>query len=272
MESPRPTTYDHRYWLMERFLEGKRRNPRWSLRGFAGQLGVSASTLSEILSGKRPLTRKMSQRLSRRLGLSDDQAQLMERNALLAKLETALPDDGRINALKDRLFQKIDPETFAAISEWYYFAILCLLEIPAPKRDAAWIAKRLGLSKPETIRALRRLERLGLVDKPGRGGYRASGKALSIETEGYEPAIRNFMHQNLAKAGHALDNVPAELREICAITMAIDPKNLEKARKAVKRFRREMCDLLERGNKQRVYTLGVQLFPVEGVVASREDV
>jgi len=256
-------SYDHRHWLIERFEEGKRKNPRWSLRRFAAQLGVAPSALSEILSGKRPLSAKMSERLGKKLGLSEAETKLMVRHALLSKVETQLPDDGVINALREDLHQKVDQETFAAISEWYYFAILSLSEVKGSRFDASWISRRLGISRDEAAVAMRRLVRLGLVETLKGGKYRQSTKALSIETKGYEPAIRQFLHQAMAKAGTALDQVPAELREVCSVTMAIDPKNLDKARRAVKRFRQELTDILQRGSKERVYTFNVQLVPLD---------
>ncbi|MBI3293930.1 MAG: DUF4423 domain-containing protein, partial [Deltaproteobacteria bacterium] len=60
-----------------------------------------------------------------------------------------------------------------------------------------------------------------------------------------------------------LDNDPAEDRELSAATIAIDPVNIPKARMAMKRFRRELCRVLGKGKKQRVYTVSLQCFPAE---------
>jgi transcriptional regulator with XRE-family HTH domain len=43
------------------------RNPRYSLRAFAGSLGLDHSTLSQILRGERRLTLRMAERLEKRL-------------------------------------------------------------------------------------------------------------------------------------------------------------------------------------------------------------
>ena len=89
----------------------------------------------------------------------------------------------------------MDEETFTAISEWYYFAILSLGEVKGSRFEASWLSRRLGISRDEAAVAMRRLIRLGLVETlPGRK-YRQATKALTIETKGYEPAIRQFLHQ-----------------------------------------------------------------------------
>jgi transcriptional regulator with XRE-family HTH domain len=43
------------------------------LRSFARQLGTSHSTLSQVLSGKRPLSKHLQRKMAMALGLSPDQ-------------------------------------------------------------------------------------------------------------------------------------------------------------------------------------------------------
>jgi len=57
------------------FNERKEKNPRYSLRAFARSLGVSSGQLSEILSGKRPLSHKLARRISIALALTDEESQ-----------------------------------------------------------------------------------------------------------------------------------------------------------------------------------------------------
>ena len=62
-------------YLITIFNERKEKNPRYSLRAFARSLGVSSGQLSEILSGKRPLSHKLARRISIALTLTDDESQ-----------------------------------------------------------------------------------------------------------------------------------------------------------------------------------------------------
>lgn len=62
-------------YLIFIFNERKEKNPRYSLRAFARSLGVSSGQLSEILSGKRPLSHKLARRISIALALTEVEGQ-----------------------------------------------------------------------------------------------------------------------------------------------------------------------------------------------------
>lgn len=62
-------------YLTTIFNERKEKNPRYSLRAFARSLGVSSGQLSEILSGKRPLSHKLARRISIALALTEEESQ-----------------------------------------------------------------------------------------------------------------------------------------------------------------------------------------------------
>jgi transcriptional regulator with XRE-family HTH domain len=62
-------------YLICTFNDRKDKNPRYSLRAFARSLGVSSGQLSEILSGKRPLSHKLARRISMALALTEEESQ-----------------------------------------------------------------------------------------------------------------------------------------------------------------------------------------------------
>jgi len=62
-------------YLIFTFNERKEKNPRYSLRAFARSLGVSSGQLSEILSGKRPLSHKLARRIAIALALTEEETQ-----------------------------------------------------------------------------------------------------------------------------------------------------------------------------------------------------
>src|SRR5690348_4546236 len=65
--------------LRQKLEEAKIRNSSWSQRAFAKKLGLSSGALSEIMTGKRPLSMKARKKIIDRLQLSPD-----ERRRLLA--------------------------------------------------------------------------------------------------------------------------------------------------------------------------------------------
>lgn len=71
METEVKTAADY---LISIFNDRKEKNPRYSLRAFARSLGVSSGQLSEILSGKRPLSHKLARRISIALALTEEES------------------------------------------------------------------------------------------------------------------------------------------------------------------------------------------------------
>ncbi|HEX4683161.1 MAG TPA: hypothetical protein VH277_10645 [Gemmatimonadaceae bacterium] len=61
---------DLRARLEQQFCERRRRNSRYSLRGFARSLGMHHSVLSQILQRRRRLTARTIQRIGTRIGLT----------------------------------------------------------------------------------------------------------------------------------------------------------------------------------------------------------
>jgi uncharacterized protein (TIGR02147 family) len=250
------------FWLAEQYRQAKARNPRMSLRGFAARLRTSPATLSQVLSGKRHLTIKMTHQFCERLKLNEIEKQAAVRAVKTARSQQLLPNDAEINAATDIMFEAVSMTTFADVGNWYYFAILSLAEVKSNCADSQWIAARLGISLEQAATALDKLLAIGLIAKEGIGFVRV-GRNISIETEGYEAEVQQFLCQHLDKAKQALTQTPAALREVNTVTLAIDPECIPQARAMMKRFRRELSALLESGNKSRIYSFATQLYPLD---------
>ena len=130
------------------------------------------------------------------------------------------------------------------------------------KADPKWIARKLFITVEEAKSATERLKRLGLLLEEN-GSLIKSPRNLtndgSINTSG---AHKELQKQVLNKALIAIDECPAQEKDITSMTMAIDTANLDKARLLIQKFRRDLCDLLENGNQEQVYNLGIQLYPI----------
>lgn len=265
------TTLDHsRQWLYDRFMDAKSTNERTSLRAFARKIGIPASAASEILAGKRLLSHKMAETIAIRLKLNAVDHARLRRSVGMTKMLAKFPDENEFLRLSDQHFSMLDLDTFKLISEWYHYAILSLSEVKGCRCSPAWVAERLGISRTEARLALSTLERLQLISKQGKG-FKQTGKPLNIETKGYEKAIQNFLQENSRKAQAALTTVPAEHREYGTTILAANLENLPKARVLIKQFRRDLTALLERGDKSRVYSLSVQLFPLDQVNVNEQQ-
>ena len=237
-----------RLWLQAEFSNRSRKSPRYSLRAFAASLKLEPSSVSQILSGKRALSRNSLIKLCEKLSATPKD--LKEFGLLTGKGEELAN------------FHQLSMDQFAVIADWYHFAILEMTFIKTSSSDPKSIAKALGISIQDTKSAIERLSRLGLLNVQ-------NGKFLKTKIQlsnhaglNTSAAKKTLQRQVISKALDAIDDVPQEFKDITSITMAIDLKNLERARDLTQKFRRDLCALLEDGEPTQIYNLAIQLYPV----------
>lgn len=230
--------------LTAEFAKRSKINPQYTLRAFANYLAVDSSTLSQILSKKRPLSLKMITKLQE-------------------KLQLQLSEEFKI---KSAAFEQIESDSFALISEWYHFAILDLMTLRGFKSDVEWIATTLSIKKIEAQTAIERLQRLGLIRWNKKKLEKTTGN-LSNYTEGVTSgAHKRYQRTVVAKALDAIDNVDQDVKDITSITIAGNAKKIAEAKELIKEFRRSICTLMEDGNGDHVFHLAIQLYPVTSKV------
>jgi uncharacterized protein (TIGR02147 family) len=254
------TPESYRVWLQTELEARKRHNTAYSLRAYAASLGLSPATLSQVMAGKRPLTRKAAMKIADRANLSPDE----RRHLLASVLAEAIgaPPEAPATAAADAVtFRELEADQFCVIADWYHYAVLSLSELPGSRASAAWIAEMLGITVHEAEAALRRLQRLGLIEVRGRA-FRQSSPPLTTPPHVANQAIRKFHRQVLRKAEAALADVPVEERDFGAITFAADSRTLPRVREALREFRRKIASLMAGSEPDQVYTLSLQLVPV----------
>ena len=128
------------------------RNPRYSLRAFARSLGIDHATLSQLLRGKRQITRAAILRLGRRLGL-DEQA-----------LSTLATTDG---ASRDRAHADVGAFAGRVAEDPLHHLLLALVSGGGLPPDARRAARALGSTVDEINVAIQRLTALGLLALEG---------------------------------------------------------------------------------------------------------
>ncbi|MCM2279675.1 MAG: TIGR02147 family protein [Oligoflexia bacterium] len=260
---------DYRSYLRQELTVRMRKNPRYSLRAFARDLGMAPSKVSEVLRGLGGLSRASAIRVARRLGYTETETrhfvalvELQHRSELKRSAARKVLEALRVN----QGFGILDLERFQVIADWHHNAILELVTlndfVPRPK----WIADRLGISQAEAEGAIARLMALGLLmpDPQGKGWIRPAEGMLATPSGVPSRAIRAHHQQILRKAEASLESVPVEFRDFSTLTLAIDSGRIEEAKEDLREFRRKFCvKMQERSEKDRVYCLAIQFFPLE---------
>jgi transcriptional regulator with XRE-family HTH domain len=241
-----------RLFLQSELARRCHRNAMYSLRSFAHQLGVDASTLSQWLRGKRPLTARAIETLGAQLGLPADRIRAYVDDA-------SRPSTGGLGSPLDQLTR----ETVTAIGDWYHLAILELVRLADFQPDSRWIARMLDITVDEVNVALQRLLRLELLEmrSPVEWADNIGDAGITVDALGLAALERLQQRMQRASVG-AVRDVPLALRDHCSTTVAINSKMLPRAFQLVTAFRQQLLQLLQEGTADDVYQIEVALFPL----------
>ena len=244
------STKDVHELLQEELTNRIGKNAKYSLRAFARALEISPATLSLLLARKTPLSKSTLQKIAKSLSLPPDQEQHLKRS--ISKKGTA----------RGKAYKYVTLDFFNVLSEWYYFAILSLLEVKGASLDSRWIAKKLGISIFEAKEAVERLKRLDLIAMND-GKWRQTGGPIRIDDTSTISAARRFQKQLLTKAIDSLENDPVEIRDFSSMTFSMKQSQVPLAVEKITGFRRALVSELEEPkDPDSVYNLTIQLFPV----------
>lgn len=227
----------YRYWLQQEFIRKTALNPRFSIRSFSKQLGLNSGTLSQILSGKRPITAKLIQSIEPKIGLPP-----------------------QFNLSGDA-YSIIDQDSLTILTHWYHYAILELTLTKGFKSDSTWISKKLDIPKAEVDYAIERLLRVGLLLKKKEKLVKSQTFLTNYKGSQTSQAHKEYQRQLIQKALIAIDECSQEEKDITSITIAANSKKIESAKEKIKQFRRELATYLEDSQGDSVYQLTIQLFP-----------
>jgi uncharacterized protein (TIGR02147 family) len=250
--------------LRERLRAAVRRNPRFSLRAFAKQLGVDHSTLSQVLRGRRRLSARALEAVGKRMGLSEEIIRAYSQS-FRKKLDS--------KSLRESIRSfPLDLDTFQLLSVWHHYAILELIQIQGFKKDSRWIAVTLGIAVEDVNIAIQRLLRLGLLEMTRRGWVDKSGDAEFYSSALTETA-RNQMNREIHElAVQAIECIPSEHRAHRQMVIALDSKTLPRLKMLAHEFIKELRTLVSDSDaKDDVYHLEISFFPVTTLKNTKGD-
>lgn len=258
-----PTEFNYVTLFKDEFFRRKENNRLYSLRAFAQHLEISPAYVSLVFRGKRHLSPSTAAQVAKKLKWSREKQKYFVH---LLEFENSKSEQGKEMAL-DNLqklesaqlpVHSIDADTFAAISIWYHNSIIALLTSAQKKLTTIAIAKTFSLNIFECESALRRLQRLGLVEMTGRYW---SALHDYIRVNSYPSQAIRLYHKNLlAKAATAIDEQNFEQRDFSNMTLSVDPSQIPLAKTKIAQFHNEMAKLFESKTTTKVYQLSVQLF------------
>lgn len=244
---------EFRTYLQQEFVKRTTKNPSYSLRSFAQQLGINHATLSTLISGKRKITQATIEKVAKALHLGPKE--------ISSFTESNSKNDSRSSS-----YFIIQQDAFSAMSEWYFDAILELSLIPNFKLEPEVISNSIGITSLQAKIALETLERLELlmIDKMGSYKLRHQNSINILDPDFTSAANRKYQKSVLEKSIEAIDIVDRKDRDHTSTTMAINKKDLPSVKELIQKFRHDLNAYLQRAGTKpdEVYQLQVSFFPL----------
>ncbi|MBS1970509.1 MAG: DUF4423 domain-containing protein [Bdellovibrionales bacterium] len=247
---------------LSQFFEKRRgKNPRYSIRAFARDVGISSGRASELLRGISLPGRILRKRIAEELKLNKNQKNQLN---LLAESHVSLRKKSRI-----KTGYQLNDKEFTLLPEWQHFAVLNILNTTDVQPNTGWIANRLALSEETVQDSLQKLVRARLIEEKD-GFYKTVHQHLTSTSTIPSAALRSYNRQMIERALWSLDNVPLELRNVTSIMMTANPDNLYKLKVLTNEFKQRAAQLFGEGEATEVYSLCVQIFPCTAVESPKE--
>lgn len=256
---------DFRAILNDQFDARRRRNPQYSLRAFARDLGIAPSSLSDVLNKRYGLSRATSAKIARALRFSvaeqDFFCDLVESEARRAPAQMKAATQ-RVESRRKLLGMKVlRADRLRLVGEWYlHAAVLEMLYLANFRWCFDWIGTRLGLRAQHVRGIVERLERAGFLKKKGDEWSATEGDFVFGDDTPSE-TMRKLHEDLLENARDALTFQPADEREFLSLHVAIDTADIPWVKSEMMRFQREMATKLNQNPaKNRLYIMGMQFF------------
>lgn len=267
--------------ILNRELESRMtRNPRYSLRAFAKDLKMAPAFVSDVLKGKRGLSRQSALKISKKLSLSVSESEhfcdLVESLHARSKAAKQLA----LQRLESRQqtgvllkFTTLQNETFHLLSDWYHLALSeCLktnfyqnTEFQTLEEHHQWLAAYLKLSVRQVENAIFRMEEHRLIEKKN-NKYFPTAENIHTPDGIVSEAMKIHHEQHLNKAIDAVYSHSLEERDFRGLTIKCSKKSVPFVREKIKTFLQELDVELTASEKNRdekdedVYRLSTQFF------------
>lgn len=243
----------------------KSQNAQYSLRSMSRQLGISPTTLSDVIKGKKRFSEKTAMAVSKNLKLTSKEATYFQtlvhfENSQDENLKKIL--ESRIKTLNPLLRKKseMQDDHYIVLSEWHHIAIIEMTFLFPKKLNAKIISQQLNIELSQAESALLLLERLSLIERQNEA-YVKTKEQFTFNSEIANQALRHYHKTMLTKAQTAIVEQRNQEKFIGSETFSIAIEDFSEAKDIVENCFQQLLQLTERPSKKtHVYYAGIQLF------------
>jgi uncharacterized protein (TIGR02147 family) len=262
-------------WLKIRKSEGHPVSNRWIAR----LMGInSTSWLTQILQGRRNLTKDTANRLSEILKHDAAQSRYFETLVFFNQARTLDKRNRYYRELcllqKGRAVKVVDTGQHDFYSAWHHSAVRSLIGLGGFDGDYARLASLItpAITPAQARASVKALEKLGLIVKDEQGRYALKDTAITTGDEVRSLAISNFQLETMRLAQEAFDRFKAPDRDIRTLSVGVSAKVLKEIYAVLADARRRIVELANADpDADRVMQINMQVFPLSKAVPKQES-
>lgn len=242
-------------FILDQYLERKKKNPKYSIRAYSNFLAVDHSQLAKVLSGKTTFSTKNCLHCLRKLSAAE-------------KLINELIESTRVGTT----WKEVSEEDMEIIAKWEYMAILELLSVPGYIGKVKNTANSLGLTLSEAKKMHDLLETLGYIKKQDQVYVRSQTHLTSYPASDSTNEARKINQRRLLKKSlESIDEIPFEQRDHSAVLVALAEEDIPLYKTWIRESRRQLTELFQKNkNFNSVYALQISFFPLNSKVDQNE--
>lgn len=256
------------YILNSEFEKKKNKNDAYSVRAFAKFIQINPGVLNQIMNKKRTLSLDQAKKISEVLVLHETEKDLFLRSAFYSK-----------KVLDDLQKERIDSNTMSlgcettynkVSTEWEHYAYVALMDVENYTNDHNWASVKLGVTKERLDTVVQNLLDTKVITLDN-GNYICDCDKVSFDVSRDSIAFKDSQKENLQLALDRLYQYDQTKNHFSSMTLAIEPKNIHRAKILIDDFVTRITSLLEDGERKDVYKVCVQLFPASLTESELED-
>lgn len=262
--------YDHAgKFLKAAWSAKKQKNPSFSLRSWAKQMGLKEHTpLHLMLNQKRSVSKKLLPVLIKNLKLTQKEGLFLETLIELNRSKSPTQKELYLNRLRElspkHRINVQELENFKYLSEPLHMLIREMVDLPQFKPDPDWISSRIReqVTTAQISESIGRLMQMKLLAISKNGKLQKQDSHVSSTKDIADQAIKTFHKKSLDHAKSALTEQSVHQREFNSYLLNIEKKNIPSAKKMIREFVLKFIARFEAnsGTEIETYQFSSQLF------------
>jgi uncharacterized protein (TIGR02147 family) len=268
---------DYREYLGEYYKKAKKASSHFSFRQFSNRVGVKASNfLQWLIEGKRNLSKSTIPRVTKALGLNDQESEYFQYLVLFSQANTIKEKTEyfhMLSSLRRPVDHKRVTETqYEHYRNWYNNAIRELLKFYNFQEDEKWAFRKLAkmlapaISESQAKRAIDQLIELGMAKKDTNNRVKQTEAVITTGDEVKSFFVRKFHESMIALAKESIDRFPREYRDVSSLTMSVSDECANLIKKEIQQFRKRIMEMVKLDKSpNQVRQLNFQFFPLTNI-------